>query len=57
MHVTAAPATASPAKGFDSLDDEVRVDSLPLTGELPDVAHRLAGPDRARRSSRSASGR
>jgi carotenoid cleavage dioxygenase-like enzyme len=23
------------AKGFESLSDEVRVDSLPLTGELP----------------------
>jgi carotenoid cleavage dioxygenase-like enzyme len=35
MHVTAAPATASPAIGLESLDDEVRVDSLPLTGQLP----------------------
>ena len=37
MHVTASPTTtASPAKGFDSLESEVRVDSLPLTGELPE---------------------
>src|SRR4051794_37500845 len=36
MHVTAAPATtASPAKGLESLEDEVRVDSLSITGELP----------------------
>jgi beta,beta-carotene 9',10'-dioxygenase len=35
MQVTAAPAIASPAKGFDSLDREVRVDSLPVTGALP----------------------
>ncbi|MFI5121609.1 MAG: carotenoid oxygenase family protein, partial [Vicinamibacteria bacterium] len=36
MHVTAATVTASAAKGFDSLEDEVRVDSLSLTGALPE---------------------
>jgi carotenoid cleavage dioxygenase-like enzyme len=36
MQVTAATVTASAAKGFDSLEDEVRVDSLPLTGALPE---------------------
>ncbi|MDX6582052.1 MAG: beta,beta-carotene 9,10-dioxygenase [Solirubrobacterales bacterium] len=37
MHVTAAtPATASPALGFESMESEVRVESLPLTGELPE---------------------
>jgi beta,beta-carotene 9',10'-dioxygenase len=35
MQVTAAPAAASPAKGFESLESEVRVDSLPLTGAIP----------------------
>jgi carotenoid cleavage dioxygenase-like enzyme len=37
MHVTAAPATdyAAAAKGFETLEDEVRVDSLPVTGEVP----------------------
>src|SRR5687768_10719148 len=39
MHVTATPAaataTASAAQGFESLEAEVRVDSLPLTGALP----------------------
>src|SRR3954447_11198042 len=36
MQVTAAPATAAlPVKGLESLSDEVRVDSLPVTGELP----------------------
>ncbi len=35
MHATAAPTSVSPTKGYESLEDEVRVDSLPLTGELP----------------------
>jgi beta,beta-carotene 9',10'-dioxygenase len=37
MHVTAAPAAAaSPALGYQSMENEVRVDSLPLTGALPE---------------------
>ena len=36
MHVTAAPATASPAKGFETLESEVRVDDLPVAGALPE---------------------
>ena len=28
-------SAAWPTKGFDSLESEVRVDELPLTGELP----------------------
>jgi carotenoid cleavage dioxygenase-like enzyme len=35
MHVTAAPVTASPAQGYESLEDEVRIDSVPVTGEVP----------------------
>ncbi len=35
MHATAAPATTSPALGFESMESEVRVESLPLQGELP----------------------
>jgi carotenoid cleavage dioxygenase-like enzyme len=35
MHVAASPATARPELGYESLEDEVRVESLPLTGELP----------------------
>ena len=36
MHVTAAPATVAPTKGFETLESEVRVDSLPVTGSLPE---------------------
>jgi beta,beta-carotene 9',10'-dioxygenase len=32
---TTASRTTSPALGFESLSDEVRVDSIPLEGELP----------------------
>ena len=31
-----AASVAGSAKGFESLEDEVRVDSLPLSGELPE---------------------
>ena len=39
-------AEATPRLGFESLESEVRVESLPLEGELPGVAHRLADPHR-----------
>jgi beta,beta-carotene 9',10'-dioxygenase len=35
VSVTAAPAQVTPSKGFESLESEVRVDSLPLEGSLP----------------------
>ena len=34
--VSETVTTASPAKGFESLDREVRVDSLPVSGTIPD---------------------
>ncbi len=36
MSATAAPAKVTPSKGFESLEREVRVDSLPLAGKLPE---------------------
>jgi carotenoid cleavage dioxygenase-like enzyme len=36
MTVASKPATATNALGFESLESEVRVDSLPLEGELPE---------------------
>jgi carotenoid cleavage dioxygenase-like enzyme len=33
---TTTPATAGPAKGFESLDREVLVDSLPVSGAIPE---------------------
>jgi carotenoid cleavage dioxygenase-like enzyme len=36
MTTTAAPPSSTSTLGFESLDSEVRVDSLPLTGTLPD---------------------
>ena len=50
-------SAAWPTKGFDSLESEVRVDELPLSGELPAWLDGLAAAHRARPSSRSASGR
>src|SRR5262245_22992646 len=32
---TTAASTLPPTRGFESLESEVQVDSLPLTGELP----------------------
>jgi beta,beta-carotene 9',10'-dioxygenase len=36
MAVSETITTASPAKGFESLDHEVRVDSLPVSGTIPE---------------------